>query len=140
MGWDASAFHPNHEMILEKDWENNRLLDQTMNKHFQDACSVVKEHAPYHDPMLPLAGLDYSRCSLILTYATNQQCMKNIEWSAKKVKKVATTANWNFNLTDFHNKYKRSHNDTNNFDTYFWSTRIFLETCAKLNLGIRFTC
>lgn len=140
MGWDAYAFHPDHEMLLEKNWDNNKLIDPTMNKHFQDACSIVREHAPNHDPMLPLAGLDYSRCGFILTYATNQPCMCNIEWNPKKVKKVAAAANWNFDLNDFQNKYGRSHYDTKYFEIFYWSTRIFLQTCAKLNLGIGFSC
>jgi hypothetical protein len=83
------------------------------------------------------------RSKLVLERATQEHCfhINNksgvIDWSAEFVKRLNKASNWSFpRHSASENAYAPYHYDEHTF----WCVKIFLETCAANNLGIKFTC
>lgn len=123
MGWDAysSAFK-------NIDWKNEKLTDPKMNIIFRDAAESARKKAGSYDVLLRYGGLDVSHCGEMIEQATGEDCWPpedDHEWDGQRVQQIASKANWDFEYSP-------------DQACYYWSARVFLETCAKNNLSIKF--
>ena len=131
MGWDAFATKGGKD--LERDWhlgENDakrpEILDKGLARAFRKAAKMATEKAGLHDWLLPIGGLDCSGAAEMLERVGIDAWGNNL--SAAEVGAINEAADWGFL---FHvNEGELG---------YYWSARMFLETCAKNNLGIRFS-
>jgi hypothetical protein len=109
MGWDAFA-HPPRKRAPE----------------WKAAADAVRAKAGVVDGLLYDAGLDCSACARALEEATGRDAWDADGWSAVEVKRLAVEAFWP----------KDPPEETR------WaveSARAFLNTCAKLGVGIKFS-
>ena len=124
MGWDAYSEPFNTVWGFEDNLPNgtktgDREWDEVVDKLFKEGVRPI-------DGLLRHGGLDVSICGHMLELATHTSVYEPIYWSPEKVQELARTANWNFPI----------------MDTEIWareSARAFLEHCAKLGRGIRFS-
>lgn len=119
MGWDAHStpfkLTANHKL---------QIINPKHRRSFKNASNYVKRKEKIVDWLLEYGGLDCSDCAEMLQKATGMDCWgENLSW--QRVKSYAKKANWDF-------CYPKTE------AWAYWSARKFLETCAKLNLPIRF--
>jgi hypothetical protein len=118
MGWDAYSEHGE----FQGKWPHKSKAA------FAAASRRVKRKAGSVDWLLERGGLDVSNCAYALENATGESAWDQDGWEAKKVKRLAKSAQWPA-LEDV--------------DKSEWwailSAREFLETCAKLGLRIDFS-
>lgn len=75
--------------------------------------------------------LSLSGCRDALHKATGQSVWD--EWTAEQVREYCAKANWNFKPP------RDGKSDEDSDIIYYWNAFIFLETCARLGLSIRFS-
>ncbi len=126
MGWDAYATYPNGRYLLQN-WEtDHRLKSRRLRMAFEQASADVAAMAGDVDWMLATGGLDVSTCADLLHNATGFSAWDEKGWSPRKVRKATNSANWDFEVPE---------DDL----VSYWSARKFLEVCAELGLGIKFS-
>jgi ribonucleotide reductase beta subunit family protein with ferritin-like domain len=126
MGWDAYADLPDPRNPLEDGdlAEREKELERCLVE-FRKAAERVVAEAGSVDGNLSTGGLDVSTCAYMLEQATNQSAYDE-GWSPEKVQLLAKEADWSFAF------------DTDRKWAYF-SALEFLNTCARLGKGIRFS-
>jgi hypothetical protein len=110
MGWDAFAIRTKCHIRTT----------------FKQAEIDVRSKADSVDFGLHKGWLDCSACAKALEEATGESCWDEDGWSAAKVRRLATTATWPDEVAD-ENKWA------------VYSAKAFLEACAKIGTGIRFS-
>ncbi len=130
MGWDA--FSSTKKTFGYPEKGNQYIFVFKNEKHrdaFRSAHRKVVRLAGHADGYLTKGALDCGACAIMLERATGEKCrnVTDVDWSNKKVKALAKSANWDF-------KYGR------NEAWAYWSAKIFLETCAELRLSISMSC
>lgn len=131
MGWDAYA-EP-----VERLWEwrdgRNGLRDPRMDQVFAAAAERVTAATGTCDWMLPQAGLDVSLCADELSRATGEDVYPDgphiqgkFDWTPGTVRRLAAEARW-------------VEPEDSKLLWAFHSAREFLNTCAELGLGVRFS-
>lgn len=124
MGWDAYA------KPVDNDWKKDgRIVNRRQRRVFKEASKEVYEKAGTVDWLLDKGGLDVSTCGEMLAQATGQSVYDENGWNKKRVKELSRTADWSFidHPVDIEDLWA------------YWSAKKFLEACAKLGLGIRFS-
>ena len=134
MGWDAYAITKKNK-DLAVDYHGNDISDvyktptliyPPFEEGFKAARKKTIKKAKMADAYLGHGGLDCSECAYMLNKAIKGSHAWEDKWTATHVKKLAKSADWNFTYDED--------------DTWaYYSAKHFLETCAKLNLGIRFS-
>lgn len=132
MGWDAFATGTGGVGV-------DRLAGEVpgLAPAFKAAADGVRLQVGAVDGLLKDGGLDCSICAQALELATGRDCWDENGWSAADVRRLAAAANWDFPAEAVARGASR-----NWADAAPWakaSARAFLETCAALGLGIRFT-
>lgn len=126
MGWDAYATYPSGRYLL-KNWRtDHRLTSNRLRTAFEQASAEVEVLTGDVDWMLATGGLDVSTCGELLYKATGFSAWDEKGWSPRKVKRANHAAIWDFEVPK---------DDL----VPYWSARKFLEVCAELGLGIRFS-
>lgn len=92
---------------------------------FKEASNFVKEKTGSVDGMLEDGGLDCMDCGLFLQEATGESVFKPEGWPKNLVKELNANTKWD-EIEDKEPLWA------------FWSARKFLETCAELELDIKF--
>jgi len=126
MGWDGFATRDGEN--VEKDWHHGHrelqpeLCDPILKAAFEQAAEKVREldGADNLDWLLCVGALDCSWFAEALETATGMECW-GADLSAEQVQKYLAVADWS--------KVTVPHQ----------SARLFLETCAQHNLGMRFS-
>jgi len=126
MGWDAYATYASGRPLLQNWRTDHRLKSKRLQAAFEQASAKVKELAGDVEWMLATGGLDVSTCGDLLYKATGFSAWDEKGWSPRKVKKADDYAIWDFEAPK---------DDL----VSYWSARKFLEVCAELGLGIRFS-
>lgn len=117
MGWDAHAITK---------FGNPASRCRRYKKAFQAAAEQLKAEGHIVDVYLSSCGLDVSDCGNMLEKATNCSVYDELGWSPELTKKINDSANWQF--------------DVSLDDQWaYLSAKTFLNLCAKLNLGIKFS-
>lgn len=123
MGWQAFSSadirwystgkdNPVHKKAFKKaGWFINNIVDTYMAGGLTDG-------------VLSLSG-----CRDALAKATGKSVWDE-PWTPEQVREYCEKANWNF---------KPTKEDDYSDITYYWNAFIFLETCARLGLSIRFS-
>lgn len=114
MGWDAYS----------------SVFTTTASKHptFNIASKRIENRCGAVDHLLQRGGLDLSGCGEALADATGCSVYDPDGWDAAKVRDLATTTVWPDESTL----------DPRQLE-HMLCARAFLETCAKLNVSIRFS-
>ena len=115
MGWDAFATPFNGLTGPEHD---------APDPDFVVTARTVLEAEGCVDGLLEHGGLDVSTCGYALEQATRNNVFVNEPWSAADVQRLAPLARWDFELDQPWAKA---------------SARAFLNRCAELGRGIRFS-
>lgn len=118
MGWDAFAEKPDTT-------EDYQFTAEELAP-FREAAARVKAKATYADGLLEQGGLDVSISGEMLKQATGQSVYDILPWEPEMVRTIAASANWDFEVDASETQF-------------YWSAREFLDTCAKLGYGIRFS-
>ena len=127
MGWDAFATRDGQD--LERNWNANsatappQLIDPTLRQAFEAASREVQGRTGGVDWLLCVAALDVDTCAKHLQQATGMDCWAQ-PLTAEQVSAFNASAIWNYETER---------------DGYYYSAKLFLETCAAHNLGIRFS-
>lgn len=123
MGWDAFS-------TAKYNWDKERFVDPAHGRAFKAAVKFVTVTVDvYVDSGLKRGLLDLSGCGEMLKRATGES-VYGPPWSPDLVRTLNERADWNFTPQD---KYLESD------ICHYWSAFIFLDTCARLGLGIRFS-
>lgn len=120
MGWDAYA-EP-----LKAQWG----LETEGDPEFAPAVEAARKDRfdsrnPIIDGLLRQGALDCSACASMMEKATGRSCWSD-PWSPEIVKALAASARWDFPIAD-HDVWAMR------------SAKAFLERCAELGRGIRFS-
>lgn len=117
MGWDAYA-EPFNGLAgpLRKDPDPDFV---------QTAADVATSEGTV-DGLLAHGGLDVSTCGYALEQATRNNIFTDEPWSPEAVQRLAAAAHWDFEVEPHHGWAKAS-------------ARAFLNRCAELGRGIRFS-
>lgn len=111
MGWDCYAVPEPKEDALAA-WKKAALRVQA------EAGSV--------DGDLSRGGLNVSTCGMMLENATRQGVYDPDDWTPEKVQRLATEADWDF--------------EVNTRDKWAYLSALeFLNTCSREGLGVRFS-
>lgn len=127
MGWDAFATRDGQD--LERNWNHGsatrspELIDPTLRQAFEIARTTVQALTGSADWLLCVGALDLETCAHHLQQATGMDCWAQ-PLTAEQVAAFNASADWNYE-TDR--------------DGIYYSAKLFLETCAAQNLGIRFS-
>lgn len=105
-------------------WIAHAIDAEKQSTAFQKAADTVLQKTGTVDALLSEGAIQKS-CAVMLAQATDEPVYSDEPWSPEKVKALAKSAQWNF-------PYEESDASA------YWSARFFLETCAELNVGIRF--
>jgi len=125
MGWDAYAINAIDETIYTELSRHNPKFSRH-RQAFLLAAKRVTSVTGSCDADLSGGALDCSNCAYMLQEATNRSCWSETPWSVDEVQTLSTEANWDF-------KVRRE-------DLWaYYSAKVFLETCAELKLGIKFS-
>lgn len=123
MGWDAYSEPFNTVWGFEDKFDDgtktgDREWDEVVDKLFKEGVRPI-------DGLLRHGGLDVSTCGRMLEQATGESVYRD-PWPPEKVKELAAKANWDFPIDEP--------------ERWAWhSAKAFLEHCAKLGRGIRFS-
>jgi len=130
MGWDAQT-------NLKADYVNEILVSKRYNKLFQQAYKTAKNKLKNVNELsyivyLKTAHLNGWNCNTVLSKAVNHlgfYCTNDNKhkWTAEEVKYICENANWKFRPKEEREKCA------------YWTSRLFLETCAKAGIGISFS-
>lgn len=123
MGWDSNS-SAKFRLITEPS-HRLELINPEYRDAFKKASDYVKRKAATVDWLLEFGGLDCSACAEMLEEATGESCW-GPKWNREKVQKLNSNANWDFDYDP-------------TLSWAYWSARKYLETCAKLNLIIKFS-
>ena len=122
MGWDAFAMQRGKH--LERDWPMRRIKKRRFRRAFTKASERTHDRTGQVDWMLQIGGLDCSPCAEALEAATGMDAWGD-DLTVRQIQQYATGARWDFE---------------ENFEPWaYWSAREFLETCARLRLGMHFS-
>lgn len=119
MGWDAFS-------SAKYNYETGIFEDPSIGKLFKEASDFVKSLTGSVDGSLDHGVLDVSTCGEMLERGTGENCWTEDPWDKETVKRLAMTANWNFEY-DIADAWA------------YWSAKKFLEICAEAGLSIRFS-
>lgn len=126
MGWDAYATYPSGQ-TLRQNWKtDHRLTSRRLREAFERSSAEVEALTGSADCLLATGALDVSTCADLLKRATGDNPWDEKGWKPRKVKQANEYANWEFEV----------HEDD---IVAYWSARKFLEICAELGLGVRFS-
>lgn len=118
MGWDAYSEPFETNWGLDNPEEGDRAWDECVKELRATGVRTI-------DGLLCHGGLDCSVCGTMLSRATGESVYL-APWSSEKVQELAKTANWDFEITP-DDEWARA------------SAKAFLEHCAKLGRGIKFS-
>ena len=124
MGWDAYAVNGIGQSILSELGRENPQFNK-YKKAFAIVSRQVNLVANGVDAFLSSGALDCSECAYMLQEATNISCWGR-DLSIDDVQTLRTEANW-----DFEFEPERA--------WAYYSAKAFLETCAEMRLGIKFS-
>ena len=127
MGWDADAEPIELEEIKNKSgkWKGLRIKNAKAHRVFEKAADDVIKEAGSVDGYLHIGGLDCSTCGEMLERMTGHSVYDEKGWPAGLVQELCENAKGL--------KVKKSE---------LWaylSAKRFLECCARLSLGVRFS-
>jgi len=108
-------------------WEaTTKKLTLSETNAFAFAHREVTFKAGRVDGFLINGGLNLESSANMLQQATGMSVYDEDSWNVDQVKELARRANWNFTYST-------------EDKAGYWSARYFLNTCAKLGLGIGFS-
>jgi hypothetical protein len=123
MGWDAFAVPLKANWGLENPECGDREFDAAVKAARKDRTDPEPQLI---DGLLVQGGLDCSACGEMLERATGRDVYAEDPWSAEEVKRISAEADWTFEVEPTQEWAKRS-------------AKAFLERCAELDRGIRFS-
>lgn len=127
MGWDAYATKKNGETLKWTTRSPYRIMHHPKyRKEFEQARDEVLSSAGTVDWMLPIGGLDCSACAEMIEKATSETCWTETPWPPERVRLLNGDAYWGFDYTE-------------DEAWAYHSAKQFLQTCATLGLGIKFS-
>lgn len=126
MGWDGYACRVQHDTWLKEDVLERLTDNDPVLAAFQTASDASKTSGL--ELSLTSASLCCRDTARMLARGTGQDPY-NTEWWPDKVKELAKNARWDFPAELGDDDADGGHRE---------SARLFLETCAAHNLGIRF--
>lgn len=125
MGWDAYSVNGIGESICL----GISKKDPKFNKHKKEFAIVSRQVnlvANGVDALLADGALDCTDCARMIEKACDVTCWTETPWTANYVQMLFLKSNWDFEFDE-----KKS--------WAYYSAKAFLETCAKLRLGITFS-
>ena len=116
MGWEAQT--------KVYDFQTRKYTNRKVSKAFRHLSAAIRLVTGAVDGELIYGGLGCSKSRQFLEKATDIICY--IDWDSEDTVKIAAKANWNF-----------EHSPDEAWA--YQSAKLFLETCAKLELAVTFT-
>ena len=127
MGWDAFAVRVRGKKELGRSYARSYLTDPKLRPLFIAAEAEVKRLASTCDGFLRYAALDCSACAYEFERCTGQTAWAKNGYTPEQVKQMADESLWTTESCDPDNLWA------------FYSVKMFIQTCAKAGLGVRFS-